>query len=298
MKSVFYFAVLACCLAALPTASAQSDAASELFGKGVHAYHSGDYEAALEQLTASIESDAEDPRPYYFRGLIYLMQGKEEAAHDDFRKGADVEAADGTLPKLVNLALMRVQGTPRVTIEGFRVAGRTGRRDRVQEEISRRYEQLSRSEEELLLMPKRAVSRPEKVFDEEPGDVLSPAAKTPRTLRPAAPGTAAEEMPKPEAPDVVATPMPEKMPAKPEIGTPEAAPAVDAPPAGAAKPAAEPKPDSEPAVAGGQAPGRLGRLFGVFTKPAAKAIENTGNQAGEAFPGVPGQEPPLTDPNP
>ena len=55
---------------------AQNPVSQETFGAGVHAYFSGDYRRAFDLLTSIIDTSADDPRAYYFRGLSLVHLGR------------------------------------------------------------------------------------------------------------------------------------------------------------------------------------------------------------------------------
>ena len=89
--SAFTFALLLTATGA-SNASAQSEVLAEMYGRGVHAYYAGDYTTAYESLTMAIDNGTDDPRAYYFRGLVSQMSGRQEEAKDDWTKGAEMEA--------------------------------------------------------------------------------------------------------------------------------------------------------------------------------------------------------------
>ena len=105
-------------------AVAQDDLIGELYGRGVHAFYSRDFEEAHKQLTASIEQGSRDPRCFYFRGLAYARLGRPEESAADIKQGAALELANTEQLHGVSVALQRVQGTERITIEKERVSAR------------------------------------------------------------------------------------------------------------------------------------------------------------------------------
>ena len=113
------FTVLLLTFALAHPAAAQDHVLGELYGSGVHAYFSGNYERALEFLTSAISQGSTDPRCFYFRGLTQMRMGFESVGKDDFRMGARFEAADpGVLP--VGRSLERIQGFTRLLLEKYR----------------------------------------------------------------------------------------------------------------------------------------------------------------------------------
>ena len=103
---------------------AQDAILGQKYGQGVHAYFSGDYSQAFEQLTAAIEGGSKDPRAFYFRGLTYLQFGRPQEAKQDFQKGADLESRDVNKFYDVSKSLERVQGPARTELENYRVEAR------------------------------------------------------------------------------------------------------------------------------------------------------------------------------
>src|SRR4051812_10696787 len=67
----------------------------ELYGRGVHAYFSGNMVEAYNSLHAAIKSGSRDPRAFYYRGLVLNRYGRPTEATDDFRKGAELEMLGG-----------------------------------------------------------------------------------------------------------------------------------------------------------------------------------------------------------
>ena len=75
-------------------ASSQSATVMAVYGRGVHAYFSGDSSLAEQYFTQVIEAGSTDPRPYYFRAMVRLSGGKQFEAENDMRVGASYEAAE------------------------------------------------------------------------------------------------------------------------------------------------------------------------------------------------------------
>lgn len=103
--------------------SAQSAILSEIYGRGVHAYHSGQYSQASEYFNMAISGGLKDPRVYYFRGLVAASAGRGYEAESDFRMGAELEATGGLNP-MVGRSLARVQGSTRLKLEMIREKAR------------------------------------------------------------------------------------------------------------------------------------------------------------------------------
>ncbi|MFN3193039.1 MAG: hypothetical protein ACE361_21190 [Aureliella sp.] len=96
---------------------AQSSGLVELYGEGVHRYFAGDMAGADELFSRVIDGGSQDPRAYFFRGLIRERQGG--AGQFDFEQGAQMEAA-GRASFPVGQALTRIQGSVRGKIEKAR----------------------------------------------------------------------------------------------------------------------------------------------------------------------------------
>ena len=110
---------VAAVVATSSTASAQTAILNEMYGRGVHEYYAGDYREAYELLTAAIENDIQDPRAYYFRGIVARASGRPEQAEADWRTGAQLEAA-GKIQGPIGRALARYQGPGRLELEEIR----------------------------------------------------------------------------------------------------------------------------------------------------------------------------------
>ena len=92
---------------------------SQLYGRGVHAYFKCDYLGAQKHLDDAISSGVNDPRAYYFRGLIKSQMGNRYDAEGDYRMAATLEARGaGTFD--IGRALIRVQGQRRLELEAIR----------------------------------------------------------------------------------------------------------------------------------------------------------------------------------
>lgn len=93
----------------------------DLLNGAMNSWRSGDVEAAREQFTEIIQNGSEDPRVYYFRGILAEQQGEKGDA--DFREGAELEVAMSAASR-VNRAIEKTQGSLRAKIEKFRAAAR------------------------------------------------------------------------------------------------------------------------------------------------------------------------------
>jgi len=155
----------------------------DLYGRGTHVYFSGDLPAAHELFTASIEGQSGDPRPYYFRGLVYLKLGRPEEAALDFQNGARREMADANTFYDVSRALERIQGEARLTIEQYRATARAAAMKRAAAVRRARYEAI-RSQEDRVLRKNVVLTPPiageEKSAETVPsGPVVQPKSAEP-----------------------------------------------------------------------------------------------------------------------
>ena len=113
---------IAGCFVSMP-AGAQDYVLNELYGNGVHAFYSGNYEEALSFLDQAVEEGSRDPRVFYYRALTLDHAGFEEKSKTDFRQGAELEAADPNVFP-VSRSLERVQGQRRHLLESYRQKSR------------------------------------------------------------------------------------------------------------------------------------------------------------------------------
>jgi hypothetical protein len=97
---------------------------STAYGRGLAAYFSGNCASAEPLLLVAMSEDAKDPRPYYFRGLCLLRQGRGVEARTDFIIAAALEAHSRG-GYAVGKALERVQGDERLVLEQYRWQTRT-----------------------------------------------------------------------------------------------------------------------------------------------------------------------------
>lgn len=182
-------------------ASAQLDVLNELYGSGVHAFNSGAYREAYDDLSMAIRNGSKDPRVYYYRGLAYLRLGRPQEARLDFQKGAALEMGDIDHFYPVSKSLERVQGQARAQIERYRsnarlVAFQARERGRFE-----RYQRIRKNEPNVLMAPEEATeipTPPKPAEAEEPAEA-KPADEAPEPeMKEDEP---AEEMPaeKPEA---------------------------------------------------------------------------------------------------
>lgn len=124
-----------------------------MFGGGLHAYFTGDYDRVLRDLgdviAAASSPASKDPRWYYFRGLAALKLGRLDEAEADFSEGAILEArSQGNWP--VSQSLERVQGAERLQLERHRARARVAMLRRKAEVQGLQPVQQQQGEPELL----------------------------------------------------------------------------------------------------------------------------------------------------
>src|SRR5581483_9375631 len=102
---------------------AQDAMLEELYGRGVHAFFSGNIRGSFDALNAAIQSGSRDPRAFYYRGIVLNRLGRPDEAAADFGKGAELEMLGGE-PYPVGKSLERIQGPERVNLEAHRRAMR------------------------------------------------------------------------------------------------------------------------------------------------------------------------------
>jgi Tfp pilus assembly protein PilF len=109
------------CALSTPSAAFARDwnAADMLYSRGVQAYFAGQDDEAEQYLTRAVQSNPNDPRPYYFRAMSRLRRGRDAEARQDMQAGAVVEARAPSR-WAVGSALERVQGRDRLLLEDYR----------------------------------------------------------------------------------------------------------------------------------------------------------------------------------
>lgn len=146
IRSNTLFNVLAGVIALTATVSgtachAQSAVLSEIYGRGVHAFHAGQYDQASQWLNMAIDNGYRDPRAYYFLGLSAAATGRDAEAEADFQQGAEIEAG-GAFGNSVGRALARVQGPTRLKLEQVRETARLTALAKGQARSKARYGEL------------------------------------------------------------------------------------------------------------------------------------------------------------
>lgn len=223
--------------------SAQDAVLGQKYGSGVHAYFSGDYSRAFEQLNAAIEAGSQDPRAFYFRGLAYLRLGRPQEAKQDFRQASGLESKDVNKFYDVSRALERVQGSARVELESYRVDARMAAMEQAEKLRKARYEAIQREEARVLRQ-----QPPEPIKTPDP------------TAEPAADAAVEDPFTAPEE-------KPGKTPAKADKKPAGEAPAAE-------KPAADAPADGDPFAVPAQKPAaeKKAGVLGAMGKALGKAV--------------------------
>ena len=109
-------------IASAASTTADENDARKSLGQGIHQLHQGQLAEAIDSFdTASVEL-SQDPRVYFFRGIAKSRTGDAEAAQSDYQRGAQLEAILGRQD--IGIALQRIQGSERITIEQHRADAR------------------------------------------------------------------------------------------------------------------------------------------------------------------------------
>ncbi len=94
----------------------KGEARKLLYREGLDAYKAGDSATALARFDSVIKDGSDDPRVYYFRGVVLAETGQTDAARLAFADGLAREKSAKDIQS-VNLALLDVQGSVRQMIE-------------------------------------------------------------------------------------------------------------------------------------------------------------------------------------
>jgi hypothetical protein len=242
-----------------------------MYGSGVHAYFSLDYQRAYDDFTSAIDGGTTDPRCFYFRGLCYLNLGREEEAKIDFEQAARLEAEDVNQFYNVGRALERIQGNTRLLVEEYRVEARMEAMRRAEALRQQRYGELRAAEERVLeTQAEAAPETPVEIPADQPAVPDDPFGIGPTQQTTVGPDDVPATPPAEEAP---AMEQPAETPAAPE-------PVEEDPfavqPAAATEPAPAPAPAPVPAEAVPPDVNGAG-VFGALGKALGKAV--TGDEA-------------------
>lgn len=305
-------------LLATSALSAQELAISDMYGRGVHAYFSGQVHLAYDKLSAAIQAGSRDPRAFYFRGLAYERLGRPQEALTDFRTGAVLEHQDAGAVFGVDRSLERVQGPARLAIERERAAARLGAAQGVVLERQKRSISAQAAVPEVTAPKDTILGEPAADINQLPAAGAMPPVKgeVDRPFGdqgdPNAPGP-----PPPAAPPRRNTPPPQPAPPPPRPGdanpleeSPLGQPAKPMPPkpmpAGGdpfSAPALTPPKPANPPPAGGDEGGSgraignaLKRAFGGFIPEMPQVPAGLPIGGGNAPPPQPPTNPPAANP--
>lgn len=181
---------------------------SATYGRGVHEFFAHRLTDADHQFTRVIDAGTTDPRVYYFRAMTRLKMGQQYEAEMDMRVGAAYEARDPGNRHVVGVALQRIQGHERRTLERFRREARLNYIQQRRQQVRSRYERLKQRAPEVL---RREAPVPlNQLVEPAPSTAPAPQEGVVTEM----PAEAASESPTPAEADIFAQPSPQ--PAEPE----------------------------------------------------------------------------------
>lgn len=137
----FAFAALTWGLIPSGSATAQNAILAEMYGRGVHSYYAGLNNEATQYLSMAIDNGIQDPRAYYFRGMVAYSEGRTADAEADWQQGAQMEAA-GRANHAIGRSLARFQGAGRIQLEEIRQRARLDALAAAMERSKQRYGEL------------------------------------------------------------------------------------------------------------------------------------------------------------
>ncbi len=134
----------------LPVNAQDMHALRATYGRGVHAFFSGQMTQAEQLLSEAINAGSTDPRTYYFRAMVRLKLKKQFESENDMRLGASFEARNPGGRYAISKSLQRVQGRDRRILETFRRQARVERVQLIRSQTKKRYESLEKRADSLL----------------------------------------------------------------------------------------------------------------------------------------------------
>ena len=147
-------AMMVACVTLLYTsagaAQVKANRLNERYSQGLHAYYSGELEAAHSAFSEVIKAGFQNPCCYYFRGMVSYQQGDKQSAQQDFQVGAAREANAIRQKFPISKSLERVQGGARVMIERARLQARLAVLQKRLTREKQRYEALVRNEAKVV----------------------------------------------------------------------------------------------------------------------------------------------------
>ena len=153
----FYWPLLLLIFSAVSNSAEAADANSgaEMYSHGVHGYFSGNLNRADMYLYRAVELNPNDPRPYYFRGLVLMRLGRTWEAQEVIQLGATIEAGANASAYGIGEALQRVQGADRLRLEQIRRDAKLNQTNSAVENSRRRYEVRERIQATVQRRPVR-----------------------------------------------------------------------------------------------------------------------------------------------
>lgn len=259
-------------------ASAQNQAAilAETYGRGVHAYNSGRVSDALKFFSLAIDNGSQDPRGYYYRGIVNYVSGRPEEAEKDWQAGAVIEALGGPNPS-IGRSLARFQGNGRLKLEQIRQTARIKALAEANARSRQRYGEIRATPENSATFKPAPRVRPQPVV---------PPPKPPTATNPFGSGDLGQGATKKMGnDDVLADAMKEPFDDKPTTTAGGAAPATGANPFGGGGGAAAAG-GADPFGGGGAAPaGGANPFGGGGAAPAGDADPFGGGGGADPFGG-------------
>ena len=253
------------------SAQNQSVILAETYGQGVHAYNGGRLSDAVEFFSLAIDNGSQDPRVYYYRGIVNYVSGRPEEAVKDWQAGASIEALGGPNPS-IGRSLARFQGNGRLKLEQIRRTARIKALAEANARSQQRYGEIQATAENMAIVKPapRVPSRP-----------VTPPPTPPAATNPFASGTSGQVAPTKMGDDALAGAMKEPFDDKPATAGGGAATGGADPFGGGGAPAAGADP-----FGGGGAPAAGADPFGGGGAPAGGAdpFGGGGAPAGGADP--------------
>jgi hypothetical protein len=262
------------------TATAQNEVLAEFYGRGVHAYYAGDNVTAEKFLSMAIDNGSTDPRAYYFRGMVAYSNGDMEAAKDDWRRGAALEAA-GNINTPIGRSLARFQGTGRLELETIREEAQLKALAEAAKRAKARYGEISAAESQVLRTTPPSAATPPAT---PPATAATPATPPAAAATPATPPAAATTPPITDAGDPFADDM---AIGEPNVQSDDALKGAMENPfaAGGAVPAASVPPNDTNNPFGGAASGDASDPFGGGASAGADPFGGASDAGADPFGG-------------
>ena len=105
----------------------------------------------------AIDNGIQDPRAYYFRGLVAYSSGRIAEAEADWQLGAELEASGQTNPQ-IGRSLARFQGAGRIKLEEIRQQAQLNALAKAMKRSQQRYGELGASADPNAPAPPAAPS--------------------------------------------------------------------------------------------------------------------------------------------